>query len=77
MRDSYRGGLDSPAGDEARSILEAINDNATAFGMGMMIGAALVIGFAMTLVWKVRLCLIDLWLWADPPDDWDTTLHDS
>jgi hypothetical protein len=59
MRDSYRGGLDT-AGDTdtdpgSERMVQTINRSGTAFTMGLMIGAMLVVASIVGMVWKGRL----------------------
>jgi hypothetical protein len=67
MRDSYRGGLDTAsdtdtdahAGTESGSerMVQTINRSGTAFTMGLMIGAMLVVASIVGMAWKGRLML--------------------
>ena len=65
MRDSYRGGLDtasSPDTDadtdpESETMVQTINRSGTAFTMGLMIGAMLVVASIVGMAWKGRLML--------------------
>ena len=61
MRDSYRGGLDTASspdtesGSESERMVQTINRSGTAFTMGLMIGAMLVVASIVGMVWKGRL----------------------
>lgn len=67
MRDNYRGGLDtasgpdtnteseSESGSESETMVQTINRSGTAFVMGLMIGAMLVVASIVGMVWKGRL----------------------
>ena len=61
MRDSYRGGLDTAsdtdtdANAESETMVQTINRSGTAFTMGLMIGAMLVVASIVGMVWKGRL----------------------
>jgi hypothetical protein len=61
MRDSYRGGLDSASDTESESgsetMVQTINRSGTAFTMGLMIGAMLVVASIVGMVWKGRLMI--------------------
>ena len=61
MRDSYRGGLDTASDTDTESesgserMVQTINRSGTAFTMGLMIGAMLVVASIVGMVWKGRL----------------------
>ena len=63
MRDSYRGGLDTASDTEtdadtdpeSETMVQTINRSGTAFTMGLMIGAMLVVASIVGMVWKGRL----------------------
>ena len=61
MRDSYRGGLDTASGPdtdaESERMVQTINRSGTAFVMGLMIGATLVIASIVGMAWKGRLMI--------------------
>lgn len=65
MRDSYRGGLDTASDTDADTesesgserMVQTINRSGTAFTMGLMIGAMLVVASIVGMVWKGRLML--------------------
>ena len=65
MRDSYRGGLDTASDTDAdtesesgsETMVQTINRSGTAFTMGLMIGAMLVVASIVGMAWRGRLML--------------------